>query len=58
MTFIHDQLILSGKLAVTDLRDKFGFTRKFAIPILEETDRMGLTRREGDFRVKGDRFEE
>ena len=39
-----------------ELRDRFGFTRKYAIPILEETDRIGLTRREGDVRVKGDSY--
>jgi selenocysteine-specific elongation factor len=55
--FIRQQLRRNSKLAVADLRDRFGFTRKFAIPILEETDRIRLTRREGDFRVKGDRFE-
>jgi selenocysteine-specific elongation factor len=55
--FIKVELKKSNKLAVTQLRDRFGSTRKYAIPILEETDRIRLTRREGDFRVKGDRFE-
>ncbi len=57
IVFIKKTLSTSGKLMVPELRDKFGFSRKFAIPILEETDRIGLTRREGDYRVKGDRFE-
>jgi len=55
--YIRVKLGADSRLAVTDLKDRFGITRKFAIPILEETDRIGLTRREGDFRVKGDRFE-
>ncbi len=55
--FIKMQLGKADTLAVTDLRERFGFTRKFVIPILEETDRIKLTRREGDVRVKGDRFE-
>ena len=55
--FIKDKLNTESQLTVSELRDRFGFTRKFAIPILEETDRAGLTRREGDLRVKGDRFE-
>jgi len=54
--FIRERLAASDRLAVTELRDRFGFTRKFAIPILEECDRVGLTAREGDFRVKGDKF--
>lgn len=55
--FIRTQLKKTNILAVTDLRERFGFTRKFVIPILEETDRIGLTHREGDVRVKGERFE-
>ena len=42
---------------VTELRDQFSFSRKFVIPILEETDRIKLTRREGDKRVKGEKYE-
>ncbi|MDD3732339.1 MAG: selenocysteine-specific translation elongation factor [candidate division Zixibacteria bacterium] len=56
--FIKDKLNIEGRLMVTELRDRFGFTRKYAIPILEETDRLKLTRREGDFRVKGEMFED
>ncbi|MEW5994678.1 MAG: SelB C-terminal domain-containing protein, partial [Candidatus Zixiibacteriota bacterium] len=55
--FIRQKLTEVDSLAVADLRDRFGFTRKYAIPILEETDRLKLTRREGDIRVKGERFE-
>jgi selenocysteine-specific elongation factor len=57
IVFIRNKLNTDGKLAVSELRDRFGFTRKFVIPILEETDRSGLTKREGDIRIKGDRFE-
>jgi len=55
--FIKMRLRKADTLAVTELRERFGFTRKYVIPILEETDRIKLTRREGDIRVKGDRFE-
>ncbi|HVP06890.1 MAG TPA: selenocysteine-specific translation elongation factor [Candidatus Acidoferrum sp.] len=55
--YIKERIHSAGRLQVTDLRDRFGFSRKFAIPILEETDRIGLTKREGDVRVKGARFE-
>lgn len=54
--FIREHLASHDSLVVADLKDRFGLTRKFVIPILEETDRIKLTRREGDVRVKGDRF--
>lgn len=56
VTFIRDRLSAENQLAVADLRDRFGITRKFAIPILEETDRLGITARAGDIRTRGDRF--
>jgi selenocysteine-specific elongation factor len=55
--FIRQRLESRGELMVTELRDHFSFSRKFVIPILEETDRIKLTRREGDKRVKGEKFE-
>jgi hypothetical protein len=55
--FIRQHLRQKDQLAVIDLREKFGFSRKFAIPVFEETDRIGLTKREGDVRVKGSGFE-
>ncbi|MGQ9705129.1 MAG: selenocysteine-specific translation elongation factor [Actinomycetota bacterium] len=44
---------LSGnqRLAVADLRDMLGASRKYAIPLLEYLDRKRVTRREGDYRV-------
>lgn len=57
VTFIADALNTRGELTVAELRERFGFTRKFVIPILEETDRLQFTRRAGDVRVKGERFE-
>ena len=57
VSYIRQKLDRDGQLAVTDLRDRFSFTRKWVIPILEETDRHGLTERKGDVRVKGASFE-
>jgi selenocysteine-specific elongation factor len=34
-----------------ELRDRFGLTRKYLIPLLEWADRRGITRRSGDSRV-------
>ncbi|MBU8934410.1 MAG: selenocysteine-specific translation elongation factor [candidate division Zixibacteria bacterium] len=56
--FVRERLTSSQSLAVPDLRERFGYTRKFAIPILEEMDRIKLTRREGDVRIKGERFDD
>jgi selenocysteine-specific elongation factor len=55
--YVRERLTSADALTVADLKDRFGFSRKYAIPILEETDRLKLTRREGDIRIKGDRFE-
>lgn len=37
-------------LTVSELRELIGVSRKFAVPIAEWLDRIGLTRREGDLR--------
>lgn len=54
---VKDCLNNKNELKVTDLRDDFNFSRKYSIPILEETDRLKITRRQGDIRVKGENFE-
>ncbi len=55
--FVRECLEARGEMAVGDLRDRFGLTRRYAIPIFEETDRRGLTARKGDVRIKGEKFE-
>jgi len=40
-----------GPFSIPELKEAFGFTRKYAIPLLEFLDKSGLTRREGDSRV-------
>jgi selenocysteine-specific elongation factor len=47
---------LAGGAAITmsELRDLLGTTRKYAVPIGEYLDRIGLTRREGDVRRLGE----
>ncbi|MGL4554254.1 MAG: SelB C-terminal domain-containing protein, partial [Gemmataceae bacterium] len=37
-------------LTVADIRDMLGTTRKYAVPLCEYLDRVGVTRREGDYR--------
>ncbi len=41
-------------LTVADIRDRLGTTRKYAVPICEYLDSVGLTRREGDLRFRAD----
>ena len=40
-----------GQATPAQLRDRFGLTRKYLIPLLEWADRRGITRRHGDARV-------
>ena len=39
-----------GGLTVAEIRDMLGTTRKYAVPLCEYLDRIGVTRREGDLR--------
>ena len=40
-----------GSATPAQLKDRFGLTRKYFIPLLEWADRRGITRRKGDTRV-------
>lgn len=40
-----------GQATPADLRERFGLTRKYLIPLLEWADRRGITRRSGDART-------
>lgn len=44
-----------GALAVADIRDLLGSTRKYVLPIVARLDAEGVTRRRGDERVAGPR---
>jgi selenocysteine-specific elongation factor len=41
---------------VADLRDSLGVSRKFALPLVNELDARGITRRRGDVRIAGPRL--
>jgi selenocysteine-specific elongation factor len=46
--------VQSGQGAtVAEIRDLLGTTRKYAVPLCEYLDRIGVTRREGDLRFLG-----
>lgn len=42
-----------GQIDAKTLRDRFGTTRKYAIPLLEHLDSLGITQRVGDLRRPG-----
>ena len=43
----------SGSVTVATVRDQFNTSRKYALALLEYLDALGVTRREGDARVRG-----
>ncbi|MBN1164510.1 MAG: selenocysteine-specific translation elongation factor [Candidatus Krumholzibacteriota bacterium] len=47
-----------GSLNVTDFKEAFDISRKYAVPLLEYLDSEGLTKRRGDARVAGPRLPE
>jgi selenocysteine-specific elongation factor len=49
---ILDTIDGRGDINVAVMRDMFGTTRKYAIPILEFLDNQKVTRRVGDVRVR------
>ena len=49
--FIIAHIKQNGSIEVKQIKDRFGLTRKYTIPILERLDKDGVTRREGDKRV-------
>ena len=48
---ITERLAQGPGLTVAEIRDLLGTTRKFAVPLCEYLDRVGVTRREGDLRL-------
>ncbi len=48
---ITDRLANGPGLTVAEIRDLLGTTRKYAVPLCEYLDRVGVTRRQGDLRM-------
>ena len=48
---IGERLAAGTGLTVAEIRDLLGTTRKYAVPLCEYLDRVGVTRREGDLRL-------
>ncbi|MFO0910186.1 MAG: selenocysteine-specific translation elongation factor [Isosphaeraceae bacterium] len=50
---VLERLGAGGSITMSEFRDLLGTTRKYAVPLGEYLDRIGLTRREGDARRLG-----
>jgi selenocysteine-specific elongation factor len=48
---VSAKLVAANQLTVAEIRDLLGTTRKYAVPLCEYLDRVGVTRRQGDLRV-------
>lgn len=48
---IKEFISSNGPSTVSQIREHLNITRKYAVPILEKLDELGITRREGDKRV-------
>ncbi|MCI0639514.1 MAG: selenocysteine-specific translation elongation factor [Gemmataceae bacterium] len=48
---VQERLQSGQGATVAEIRDLLGTTRKFAVPLCEYLDRIGVTKREGDLRV-------
>jgi selenocysteine-specific elongation factor len=55
---IQERLACGPGMPVAEIRDLLGTTRKYAVPICEYLDSIGLTRREGDLRILAARKEQ
>ncbi len=48
---VTERLAQGAGLTVAEIRDLLGTTRKYAVPLCEYLDRIGVTRRDGDLRL-------
>lgn len=53
VAFVRTHFDAHPALAVGDVKDGLGISRKWAVPLLEALDREGVTRREGNERTPG-----
>jgi selenocysteine-specific elongation factor len=52
LEYVSSVINRNNTISVAEFRDKFQTSRKFALAVLEHLDRVKVTRREGDVRVK------
>jgi selenocysteine-specific elongation factor len=52
---VREHLARRPTLSMAEFKELLQISRKYAVPLLEHLDRVGLTRRQGDLRVAGPR---
>ncbi|HEX7557454.1 MAG TPA: SelB C-terminal domain-containing protein, partial [Leptolinea sp.] len=52
-SYVKSEILENGSLTVSDFRDAFSTSRKYALAFLEYMDKIGITHREGDIRISG-----
>jgi selenocysteine-specific elongation factor len=53
-----EHLQQTGQATMSELREAWGVTRKFSVPLCEHFDALGVTARNGDLRTAGPRIDE
>lgn len=48
---IKEHITNNGKITLAEFRDMIGTSRKYAMAILDHTDRERITAKEGDYRI-------
>ncbi len=48
---VEELIHQKGEVSVSDVREALTTSRKYAVPILEKLDQLGITKRKGDYRV-------
>jgi selenocysteine-specific elongation factor len=55
---LRHEIAIQGSVTVGNIATVLDSSRKYVVPFLEYTDKIGVTKRQGDQRVVGPRFEE
>ncbi|MEE9441317.1 MAG: selenocysteine-specific translation elongation factor [candidate division Zixibacteria bacterium] len=58
LEYLENKFDENGKLTLAEFRNHFQTTRKYVLPLLEFLDQIKITKRDGDFRIKGASFDE
>ncbi|MFH1700305.1 MAG: selenocysteine-specific translation elongation factor [Candidatus Zixiibacteriota bacterium] len=58
LDYLEKRFNNDGKLTLAEVRNHFRTTRKYALPLLEFLDHIKITKRDGDYRIKGACFDE
>jgi selenocysteine-specific elongation factor len=58
LEYLEKRFENDGKMTLAEFRSHFETTRKYVLPLLEYFDQIKITKRDGDFRIKGASFDE